>query len=59
MADIRAYRLHLRNSAANLRRLSEQHGDGGNPEISRKLANVAAALDAEANDLDAPEPRAV
>ena len=51
MADIRAYRLHLRNSAANLRRLADRHSDGGNPEISRKLADVAAGLEAEADDL--------
>jgi hypothetical protein len=57
MADIRVYRLHLRNSAANLRRLADRHSDGGNPEISRKLADVVAGLEAEADDLlDAQQP---
>jgi hypothetical protein len=55
MPDKRAYRLKLRDAAANFRRLSEQHGEGGNPEISRKLANVADALDAEAKDIEVME----
>jgi hypothetical protein len=49
MRDIRDHRLRL---AATLRRRSKQHSDAGNPEISRKLADVATALDAKANQFE-------
>jgi hypothetical protein len=58
MRDMRAYGQHLRLAAADFRRLSDNHGEAGNPEISRKLAAVAVALDAEADELE-PSPAAL
>ena len=50
MPDIRD-RDHLRAMAADMRRLAAQHAEGGNPEISKKLTTVAAALEVKADNL--------
>lgn len=57
MPDIVDHKEYLRDAAANLRRLSAQHGDGGNPEISRKLADVAAALEIQADEVELGTPK--
>jgi hypothetical protein len=57
MAGIRDIH-YLRTTAADFRRLSERHSVGGNPEVSRKLAAVAAGLEIAADEVDpgAPKP---
>ncbi len=45
----------LRTAAADFRRLAERHDEVGNHAISRKLTDVAADLESEADDFAAQQ----
>jgi hypothetical protein len=45
----------LRTAAADFRRLAEKHDEAGNHGISRKLTDVAAGLESEADEFTAQQ----
>ena len=48
MSEVNKLKARLRDQATRMRWLSERHYEDGNLEISRRLANVAELLEAEA-----------
>jgi len=52
MPDINQEAKALRDRAAQMRALSQQHADAGNPQIAAKLAALADELEAKAAEIE-------
>jgi hypothetical protein len=52
MSEVNKLKARLLEQAVRMRWLSERHYEDGNLEISRRLANVAESLEAEAEEIE-------